>query len=389
MPMHAVRFITVFSIVFLFFADCGWSASDAPADRNLKTLQQRIQLIQDRLENLESKKNSVRNEYKENERKYQEVLSALSRLEQEISALEKRLEEVREERNLNENKIVQQKMSLARQLRVAHSMGHQDRLQLILHQQEPSRLQRVWNYFRYFNQARVEQLTTMSKIQAQLESSEHELLAGSDRLIALRKDKESEVKALEEATLVRKGLLAKLETEFRNQQNKLGQLKRDERRLQQLMRSVMKVARDVPFHPDSNRSFPQMRGRLQWPVDGKLVQEFGASTAAGRSNGVLIQAQAGEVVHSVADGRVIYADWLVRYGLLVIVDHGKGFMTLYAFNQSLTRSVGDTVKSGDAIATVGRSGGHTIPALYFEVRGSGKPLNPVKWFRQVRGGRAG
>ncbi|MCK5122394.1 MAG: peptidoglycan DD-metalloendopeptidase family protein, partial [Methylococcales bacterium] len=144
-----------------------------------------------------------------------------------------------------------------------------------------------------------------------------------------------------------------------------------------------------PLEEGSVKEFAKLKVKLPWPVKGRLVKKFGAHRSGSRWDGVLIQAKEGANIKVVTRGRVVYADWLRGYGLLTIIDHGKGYMTLYAFNQSLYKSVGDWVDAGAVIATVGQSGGQSSAGLYFGVRRKGKPVDPVKWCRKVRRGKVG
>ncbi|MGH8556058.1 MAG: murein hydrolase activator EnvC family protein [Methylococcales bacterium] len=385
--MQATRFIIVFSLLVAILPVAGRAEIEpAEKDKQLESLQQRIRALQSRLDDLGNKKHSVRAELRDNERLYGKLSNALKQLNDEFAAQEKRLKTVREERDLNQHKILDDKVSLVAQIRAAHAMGHQERLQLMLNQQDPLKVSRMLTYYDYLNNARVARVKAFHAILEKLRNSEQELLAGNERLMRLQKDKNTELKSLDESRSVRKRLLAKLDRDYRDRKTELNQLKQDERELQSLIESLEKVIKAVPYDPEPKNSFSKLQDRLQWPVNGYLLQSYGSKTASGRSNGVLIRAREGDSVRAVSDGRVVYADWLVHYGLLIIVDHGEGDMTLYAFNQSLYKSVGDAVTSGEAIATVGRSGGHSIPALYFEVRKKGKPVNPINWWKTGRKG---
>jgi septal ring factor EnvC (AmiA/AmiB activator) len=131
----------------------------------------------------------------------------------------------------------------------------------------------------------------------------------------------------------------------------------------------------------AEKPFATLKGRLRLPVRGELANQFGASReeTGVHWKGVFIRSNTGETVHAIADGRVVYADWLRGFGNLLILDHGEGYMSLYANNEGLLRQVGEKVRSGDAIASVGASGGHAESGLYFELRRDGKPFDPMKW----------
>jgi septal ring factor EnvC (AmiA/AmiB activator) len=377
--------------LFFAFALCShsvWGGPDA-SRKQLQQLQQRIHAIQQELGGIRDKKDSARSALRENERRQGQMANALKRLNDQIRQQQNKLEQIRLERNRNQERISHYKKSLARQVRSAHAMGRQERLKLLLNQQDPVKAGRLLTYYDYFNNARVEQIRVFDELRQGLQLKEQKALAGSQNLRRFQKQKQTEVELLARSRKARKVLLSGLDSQFQSRNNKLQQLKDDERSVQQLIRSVEQAALDLPFDDGETKSFAVLRGRLPWPVKGQLSERFGSQTAAGRLNGVLITASEGDSVRVVSDGRVVYADWLPRYGLLMIVDHGNGYMTLYAFNQSLYKVVGDRVKAGNQVATVGRSGGRSAPALYFEVRKAGKPLNPQKWCRKSRKGHVG
>ncbi|MGH8553362.1 MAG: murein hydrolase activator EnvC family protein, partial [Methylococcales bacterium] len=355
-------------------------------NKELKSLEQRIQALQAGLDGLAKQKHALISELKDNEQAYGKLSRELKELNDELTEQEKRLVTVRKISDLNRNKILGFKETLVRQLRAAYAMGRQERLQLLLNQKDPLRLGRMLIYYDYLNKQRVTEAKALHAALEALRISERELLTANERLIGLRKDREAELQSLAESRSARRVLLAKLERDYRGRRAKLEQIEQNERELQNLIDSLEKVVDEVPFEPEPTKSISSVQRRFSWPVDGNLLQSYGSKTASGHSNGVMISAREGDPVRAVADGRVVYADWLVHYGLLIIVDHGIGYMSLYAFNQSLYKAVGDRVSSGETIASVGRSGGRSVPALYFEVRKNGKPVNPKDWWNRVHTG---
>jgi len=388
--MRAISQSVLYSLFFAF-ALCPhsvWAGPDANR-KQLQQLQQRIHALQQELGGIRGKKDSARSALRENERRQGQMANALKGLNDQIRQQQNKLEQIRLERNRNQERISHYKKSLTRQVRSAHAIGRQERLKLLLNQKDPVKAGRLLTYYDYFNNSRVKQIKVFDELRQGLQLKEQKALAGSQNLRRLQKQKQTEVESLTRSRKARKVLLSGLDSQFQSRNNELQQLRDDERSVQQLIRSVEQAALDLPFDDGERKSFAVLRGRLPWPVKGKLSERFGSQTAAGQLNGVLITASEGDSVRVVSYGRVVYADWLPRYGLLMIVDHGKGYMTLYAFNQSLYKVVGDRVKAGDQVATVGRSGGRSVPALYFEVRKGGKPLNPLKWCRKGRKGHVG
>jgi len=185
-----------------------------------------------------------------------------------------------------------------------------------------------------------------------------------------------------------KKVLAGIKRKLANKRFRLARLEKDKRRLSKLLESVSQASDDLSFSdPENHRSFSKLRGRFRWPVNGVVEIRFGAPRGAGRWEGVVIRAPEGSSVRAIHPGRVIFSDWLRGYGQLIIIRHDHDFMTLYAFNQTLAKRVGDLVKAGEIIATVGNSGGRDRPGLYFAIRHRGEPINPFRWCRHPRKNR--
>lgn len=185
----------------------------------------------------------------------------------------------------------------------------------------------------------------------------------------------------------RKAVLVKLNRQVQSKSSQLKRLKQSEKKLAALITILQQEINDFPFDNGVVKAFASLKGKLPWPVKGTLIKKFGDRRSESRWDGVLIEAKEGSEVRAVTRGRVVYADWLRGYGLLTIIKHDKGYMTLYAFNQSLYKAKGDWVEAGTVISTVGLSGGRSKAGLYFGVRKKGKPVNPVKWCRKIRHGK--
>ncbi len=374
----------------------GWVIGPGPAfaekhsdNEKLRKVQARIKAVQKTLEDLEVKKNSAMAHLRDSERSYGEITVALNALDKAVIEQKKQLVSIRTRRDTAKASILGQTSVLTKQIRAAHAMGRQQRVKLLLNQQDPVKLSRLLVYYDYLNGARLAQVKSFENALYVLKTSESELLQQSESLKRLRKDKEIELESLARERAVRENLLTKLDAEYTDRSTELRQLKSDEKRLQKLLRSIERAIGDTPFSVGVSKPFGKKRGKLDWPVKGKLLKRFGNRRVSGRWEGVLIGAKEGARVRAVSQGRVVYADWLRGYGLLIILDHGRGYMTLYAFNESLYKSVGDKVSTGEEIATVGRSGGRAKPGLYFEIRKKGKPVNPIRWCKKVRKGRVG
>ena len=245
------------------------------------------------------------------------------------------------------------------------------------------------NQYEYLSKARLIRLKKIEGNLLALNKLEVQEALEVQELKVILEQKQIEQAALGDIKKTRAQLLAKLDKDVRTKKEQLSRLKENEKKMQGLIASLQKAMDDFKFEAVPAKPFAKLRGQLPWPIKGKLRKKFGSKRGESRWDGVLIDAKEGAEIHAVTRGRVVYADWLRGYGLLAIIDHGKGYMTLYAFNQSLFKEVGDWVDAGDVIATVGKSGGRNQPGLYFGIRKKGKPVNPVKWCRKVRKGRVG
>ncbi|HYQ71941.1 MAG TPA: peptidoglycan DD-metalloendopeptidase family protein, partial [Gammaproteobacteria bacterium] len=178
-------------------------------------------------------------------------------------------------------------------------------------------------------------------------------------------------------------VLAGLQTGLKDKSAELSGLEQDAKRLQKLVESLRLAISDIPAASGTYKSLRELKGKLRWPVKGKIVRRFGSTQAAGKisSRGVQIASETGADVRAIARGRVVFADWLRGFGLLLIIDHGGGYMSLYGQSSSLYKEVGDAVEGNEVIAAVGNSGGFSVPGLYLELRRKGRPFDPGPWFK--------
>jgi septal ring factor EnvC (AmiA/AmiB activator) len=276
--------------------------------------------------------------------------------------------------------IAKGRSDLAGQLRAAYLIGRQEPLKLLLNQRDPARAGRMFVYYSYFGRSRAEQIRVIEDNVAQLQRLDDELAAEDAKLAGLEKQQRAQLTEVEQARSHRTLVLASLEAESHTRVQNLEKLRSQQGGLEKLLRELRRAMEKYPV--DSNDAFAHLRGKLAWPVGGHVVARFGESRAGGvKWDGVLVATERGAPVRAVYQGRIIYADWLPGLGLLTIVDHGDGYMSLYGHNERLYKAVGEKVSAGDSIASAGDSGGSTRPELYFEIRKSGKPVDPRPWFK--------
>jgi septal ring factor EnvC (AmiA/AmiB activator) len=329
--------------------------------------------------------------------------------------------------------ISKQNDELAGQVKTMYAMGHKERIKLLLNQQDPILTSRMMAYYDYLNARRVNQLTNVSETLRRLEHLKKQNEIETAQLEQNLTQKRLEQNSVEAIKKQRAQLLKQATPDFLSNEQQINRLKDSESALKNLLSTLQSSNSDLsseiekartlrkkrlkaeeeiaivapkladeepaittihknknisaePIIPPSPDDFPmlegdfaKLKGQLPFPVAGDLIKKFGSARDEGKLDGVIIAAPEGTEIHSITDGKVIYADWMRGYGLLIIVDHGKGYISLYAFNQSLYKKIGDVVNSGDVIASVGLSGGHDRASLYFGIRKKGKAVDPVEW----------
>jgi murein hydrolase activator len=276
--------------------------------------------------------------------------------------------------------IAKGRAALTGQLRAAYLIGHGEPLKLLLNQKDPARAGRMFVYYSYFGRERAEEIHTIEANVTRLDELDTELSAQDQKLAELEKQQRTQLTEVEQARSRRTVVLANLEAESHTRAQSLEKLRSQQAGLEKLLHELREAMARYPV--DTNSAFGQLRGKLAWPVSGHVVARFGDTRAGGvKWDGVLVATERGAPVKAVYQGRVIYADWLPGLGLLTIVDHGDGYMSLYGHNERLYKAVGERVSAGDAIASAGDSGGSSRPELYFEIRKGGKPVDPRPWFK--------
>lgn len=383
--------LKLFFIIIFFGANVFSLSSNADSfvknNKELTRLQVKIKQISAVINNLKAEKNKLDNELKKIEIQYGRSSNELKKLEIHVKNLNVILEKNRQQIALKKREIHSQKQGIEALVKAAHGMGRNEKLKLLLNQQAPSLSGRMLNYYDYFNKARLKKINKIDSDLQQVRLLEAERIKET-AVLEYKVEKRKQSRSLLLATKKqRKAVLAKINKQFISKNRQLVQFKAREKRLKSLVLSLQQAMDDFPFEEGAVKAFSQLKGSLPWPVKGSLEKKFGAQRSDSRWDGVLISAQEGKDVRAITRGRVVYADWLRGYGLLTIIEHGKGYMTLYAFNQSLYKTVGDWVDAGTIIAAVGQSGGQSKAGLYFGIRKKGKPVNPLKWCRAIRNGK--
>jgi septal ring factor EnvC (AmiA/AmiB activator) len=375
------RGLLILSMVFLFAyeAPAQTVTKQHEAENQLKQIQAEIGLLQKELQ-------ESRADHKTEQARLRELDLRIQSANLELRALErKRKSHLAELAALQKQKseylfsLGQRREQLAEQIRASYRLGRQSRLKLVLNQDSPAQLGRMMAYYDYINRAQVERISDLRKALHALEVMQESIDAELIRLQDVQKEQGLVLEQLDEQRNDRRLLLAELAGQIRSDESRLQELQRNRQDLETLIARLANALADIPADLGQHLGVASRKGRLPMPVKGPVKHAFGQTRTGGlRWQGWLIEAKAGQDVIAVAYGRVAFADWLRGYGLLVIIDHGEGFMSLYGHNESLLHEVGDWVEPGETISVVGMAAGSN-QGLYFELRKEGKAIDPAAW----------
>jgi septal ring factor EnvC (AmiA/AmiB activator) len=371
-------------------------APKAASEQELRELRTRIENLQKDLATAEESRGEAADQLKQSGKAMSEAHRALFELAQRRKALEGELADItRKDREIRAN-VAEQEALAGKLLRLQYQQGAPDRLRLMLEGRDPATVARQIQYYSYIQRGRADLIAELRRTSEELAALENDARARRDELAQNESEQAAETRRLEKERAARAAVVAKLAGEIARNRKEIGRLKRDEARLSKLVEDIARAlaaksaekpgprGRTVDRVADASVSakpFATLRGKLRLPVRGELMNRYGGAReeSGGTWKGLFIRAITGEMVHAIADGRVVYADWLRGFGNLLILDHGAGFMSLYAYNEGLLRKVGETVRGGDPVAQVGASGGDPESGLYFELRRNGTPFDPMKW----------
>jgi septal ring factor EnvC (AmiA/AmiB activator) len=368
-------------------------AEDLQTSTELNKVESDINEVTQNMQQLSEQKDGLQSLLADIEKHYGEIAASLKTLQSQIDKKRDSLDNIRQDMQGYQSEIDKLSKQLADQIRVAYAIGQKEKLKLLLNQQDPVLSSRMMVYFNYFNKERLKKLADLDAAVQRLDQLDKQKQTETELLEQDLERKKSEQAVLDEARKQRNELLVKIGTDFSSSEQQLSQLQESENRLKSLMASLpvteeelaadagqgKELSSSVEDPSEPKADFSSLKGKLPWPVSGKLVHKFGSARTEGTWDGVLIDANEGLEIKAVTAGKVVYAEWMRSYGLLIIIDHGQGYMTLYAFNQSLYKQVGDLVATGDVIASVGQSGGRSQSGLYFGIRNKGVPIDPLEW----------
>lgn len=355
-------------------------------ERELEDVRERINDLKESMDASADERDRLTTELQESEVAISEQRLRLGEIErQQANTTNKKLkldaDLAEREAHLDEESV-----ALAAQVRAAYMSGSQEKIKLLLNQRDPATLGRLMAYYRYLNDYRAENIAAVIEQIRQLDELRSRIAAEEARLDELARTRYAELSRLNQSQEERTALLGSLREKIESEGQEVERLAAQENDLTRLIAELTSILSDYPI--SSEQPFSEHKGKLTWPVAGTLLHDFGQPRVGGniKWNGVVLAAPRGKEVRAIYHGRVAFADWLAGMGLLVIVDHGDGYMTLYGYNETILKNAGDWVAPGDVIATVGDSGGQSQASLYFELRRGTRPVNPRQWVTRRPGG---
>ena len=373
-------------LIMLLFA-LSWRADAQDRDvaqvkeRELQQVREQISALKESMDQRAGDRDRITGDLQSAEVLIAEKRTHLKELQRQRDFSERKKKDIEDKLAAQEEALGQEMEHLEAQVRSAYTSGKQERIKLLLNQHDPATLGRLLTYYRYFSEYRGENIEQVSLIIEDLEILRRSAAEEEARLTRLARARYAELTELNVAQEKRQKLLVSLKSKIAEEGSEVERLAAQEKDLSRLIAELTSILSDYPI--TSEEPFSRHKGRLTWPIAGGLRHDYGQPRAGGlKWNGVVLSAPRGREVRAVYHGRVVFADWLAGLGLLIIVEHGEGYMTLYGYNETILKTTGDWVAPGDAIATVGESGGQPQSALYFELRKGTKPINPRGWFNR-------
>jgi septal ring factor EnvC (AmiA/AmiB activator) len=353
------------------------------SQQQLEQLKSRIQSVDKWLNKANSEKSGLSKQLRKVEREISRTHLKIKELNSQVKKLGTQVVALRKTEKAQQQALQQQTTQLTQQLKAIYLQGKQPAIKLLLDSDDPQNLSRYMQYFSYLKDARGEKIKAFESALDKLDKTKRRILEQQAQISRNKDTLRKTESKLKSESIKRKKVLAKLEQSIASESKRLQKLKDDQARLEALLHEVEQAIANLSL-PSDSAPFGKQKAKLPWPTHGKVRERFGSRIAQGklRSNGIKIATRANAAVQAVHYGHVVFSDWLRGFGLLLIIDHGEGYMSLYGNNKSLLKEAGDWVSAGEQISYAGDSGGASESGLYFEIRRHGKPLNPSKWLRK-------
>ena len=374
-------------VLLVFAPALGLAQTEA---ERLEALRSQIEGLRAKIAESEESRTEVRDQLRDSERAISEANRALRSLAARRAATREELKTLAQRSQALESEIGLRRQTLGRLLTLRYINGEQSGLKLLFSGEDPGRIAREMHYYSYVSRAQTEFIGELRASLARLKELEAQTRGRNAELGAIESARRGERAALIRQHAEHRKVLAGVSNQLREQRRQVQNLERDESRLSRLVEELRKLLASappllrndkVPEPSSADKALSGLKRGLRLPVKGELANRFGAQRSDGGPawKGVFIRSPAGQEVRAVASGRVVFADWLRGFGNLLIIDHGKSYLTIYGNNESVLKQVGDAVRTGDAVATVGASGGNMESGLYFEIRHEGIAFDPMRW----------
>ena len=377
-------FIAVVLLPVLFPGGIVHAGKNLPGEHSekLELLRERISELKNELVSMRGQRDELQHALEKSEKEIGTVAATLRGLDRQADQSRENIRELQRNLDAEQLNLDKIRVTLAKELQLAYMAGKQEQIKLLLNQEEPAALGRLMVYHEYFIRARTQAMQGIRDTLERLADIERELLVQRSEIQVLTEQQQEKSSRLLERQAQRHEILAQLQDSVTGKAGQLAELEQDERQLQKLVQSLQRAITDILPSAGEYVSLRSLKGKLHWPVTGHISMHYGERHFSGklRSRGVHIESRSGADVHAIARGRVVFADWLRGFGLLMIIDHGDNYMSLYGQNRSLYREVGEWVARDEVVAAAGNSGGQAKAGLYLELRKDGRPFNPGSWF---------
>jgi len=382
--MHPLRLLSTCLLALLMGAS-GYAQDNAErsarARAELDALRDKIDNVRQQIASDRGQRSDLADQLSNTEADISAASKRLRKLDENIAGLQQRVASLTDRRDTERAQLTDRLETLRQQVRAAYSSGRMDKMRLLLSGQSPEKMGRLLVYYEYFADAQTGQVNDLRDALADLAVRQRALTQEQDKLAAQRKSRAGTLTKLENNQQQRRQTIAALDRRLSSRKASLEELRSNEDRLENLMKSLQQQLATLPDTADDNTPFARLKGRMTPPVGGQTLARFGTPKAGGplRWKGEWLAASQGAPVKAVAGGRVVYVGYMHRYGLIVILDHGDNYYTLYGHAESTYVEVGDQVRRGQPVAKAGHSGGHRRSGTYFELRKGRTAINPASW----------
>ncbi|MEM6405757.1 MAG: peptidoglycan DD-metalloendopeptidase family protein [Pseudomonadota bacterium] len=350
--------------------------------QRLAELRQNILQIKTQIQTTQHQRDQVGQSLEKSEIVMSELQQTLHDLTKRYDKQQQQLKRLRKQAKQQQLTLQRERRELVKQIRTAYQMGRQQQVKLLLNQQDKKIFSRMLTYYDYLNHTRMIRMSSAKQVLEQLTHTQHDIVQKQEQLLTLRTQQQSAQHDLQITQQQRQQLLTQLDQQLHQQDAELQRRQADAEQLQSLLDQLQRALTNRAVQQQTE-PFSHKRGQLSWPTQGHILHRFGARKIGSmRWDGVLMQAEAGQPVQASYGGQVVFADWLRGFGLLLIIDHGEGYLSLYGHNQRLLKTVGDQVSADEPIAQAGNTGGRRTAGLYFAIRHQGQPIDPALWCRR-------